>query len=171
MGTSSKSGRSSGEGHPSGARCRCLGGLVQCRVAHRYPPGGSFPIEFCVTCVMLARWNGPSGSFWPISLHHTRNAPFWSLREDLVVHFGPYLCITHISLHFGAFERTQGHSSTSGRDFGDKSSERCPVPLSGWPCPVSRCSQVSTGGSFPIEYCVTCVMHACWNGPTARSLI
>ena len=29
--------------------------------AHRYPPGGSFPIKFCVTCVMLTRWNGPSG--------------------------------------------------------------------------------------------------------------
>jgi hypothetical protein len=44
----------------SSERCPCLcqGVLVQCRVAHRYPPGGSFPIKFCVTCVMLARWNG-----------------------------------------------------------------------------------------------------------------
>ena len=44
--------------HPSSAWCLCRGVHVQCHDAHRYPPGGSFPMKFCVTCVMLARWNG-----------------------------------------------------------------------------------------------------------------
>jgi len=36
---SKKSDRGFGDSHPSGARCLCQGVLVQCRVAHRYPPG------------------------------------------------------------------------------------------------------------------------------------
>jgi hypothetical protein len=55
---SSKSDRGFGDSHPSGARCLCQGVLVQCRVAHRYPSRGSFPILICVTYVMLLRWNG-----------------------------------------------------------------------------------------------------------------
>ena len=46
------------DSHPSGAQCLCQGVLVQCCVAHRYPPGDSVPIKFCVTYVMLLRWNG-----------------------------------------------------------------------------------------------------------------
>ena len=75
MSHSSKSGHGFVDSYPSGARCLCHAVLVQCCIAHRYTPGGSFPIEFWVMCVMHARWNGPSGLFWPVSLHHTRNAP------------------------------------------------------------------------------------------------
>ena len=47
---SKKSDRGFGDSHPCVVRCLCQGVLVQCRVAHRYPPGSSFPIEFCVMC-------------------------------------------------------------------------------------------------------------------------
>ena len=141
MGHSSKSGRGFGDSHPSGARCLCQGVLVQCRVAHRYPPGSSFPIEFCVTCVMLARWNGPSGWFWL------------------------FLCIAHVTHFLGAFERTQGHSSKSGRGFGDShpSSARCLCQGVLVQCRVAH--RYRPESSFPIKFGVTCVMLARWNGP------
>ena len=36
--------------------CLRQGVLVQCHVAHRYPPGNPFPLINCATYVMLARY-------------------------------------------------------------------------------------------------------------------
>ena len=47
-----------GDSQPCVVRCLGQGVLVQCRVAHRYPPGGSFPILNCVTYVMHSAGTG-----------------------------------------------------------------------------------------------------------------
>ena len=117
---SSKSGRGFGDSHPNSARCLCQGILVQCRVAHRYPPGGSFPIKFCVTYVMLLRWNGRSALFWVFSLNHVRNALFQTFA-------GPY-----------------AHSSKSDLGFGDShpSGARCLCQGVLVQCRVAHCTHL-----------------------------
>ena len=92
---SKKSDRGFGDSHPCVVRCLCQGVLVQCRVAHRYPPGSSFPILNCVTYVMHSAGMGVCASNWAFSLNDLHNA---------------------ISETSG---RPYDHSSKSDRGFGD----------------------------------------------------
>ena len=128
---SSKSDREFGDSHSCVVQYLCQGVLVQCRVAHRYPPGGSFPILNCVTYVMLVRWNGRSASIWAFSLNHVRNALFET------------------------FGRPYDHSSKSDRGFGDSHPcvVRCLCQGVLVQCRVAH--RYPPGGSFPIINCVT----------------
>ena len=58
------------------AHSLCQGAFAQCRIAHRYPPGGFLPIPNCVTCVMHFAGMGVCTSIRAFSLHHAHNANF-----------------------------------------------------------------------------------------------